>query len=128
AQYKDVELILTLGDGTVDLIQDGMDCVIRAGIPQDSATLVARRIAGFEWITCASPEYLEKKGEPLSLEDLQNHHAVGYLSSNTGRSMDWNFVVADEEYAIHVPESLTVNDTDAYVLSGLEGLGLIRAA
>lgn len=127
-QYPDVELALTLGDRTVDLIQDGVDCVIRAGVPQNSATLVARRIAGFEWITCASPEYLEENGEPQSLEDLKNHHAVGFLTSRTGRAMDWNFVVADEEYAVHVPERLTVNDTDAYVSSGLEGLGLIRAA
>jgi LysR family transcriptional regulator for bpeEF and oprC len=128
AKYPDVELTLTLGDRTVDLVQEGVDCVIRAGVPQDSATLVARRIAGFEWVTCASPAYLEKYGEPRSFHELQNHHAVGFLSSRTGRTTDWSFVVDGEERSIHVPERLVVNDTDAYVASGLEGLGLIRAA
>lgn len=128
AEYPDVELTLTLGDRTVDLIQEGVDCVIRAGVPQDSITLVARRIAGFEWVTCASPAYLVSYGEPQSLEDLKNHHAVGFLSSRTGRSTDWTFVIDGEECVIHVPQRIIVNDTDAYVSSGLEGLGLIRAA
>lgn len=126
--YPDVELALTLGDRTVDLVQEGIDCVVRAGVPQDSAVLVARRIAGFKWITCASPAYLERHGEPLTLDDLRHHYSVGFLSSRTGRSTEWNFVIDGEEVVIHVPERLTVNDTDAYVTCGLEGLGLIRAA
>jgi LysR family transcriptional regulator for bpeEF and oprC len=126
--YPDVELTLTLGDRTVDLIQEGVDCVIRAGIPQDSATLVARRIAGFQWVTCASPSYLEQYGEPTSFDDLRNHHAVGYLSGRSGRSAHWKFVIDGEERSAQVTERIIVNDTDAYVACGLEGLGLIRAA
>lgn len=128
ATYPDVELTLTLGDQTIDLVQEGVDCVIRAGVPQDSAILIARRIAGFEWVTCASPAYIEQYGEPKSLDDLRNHHAVGFLSNRNGRSTHWSFVIDSEECAAHVPERITVNDTDAYVSGGLEGLGLIRAA
>lgn len=128
AEYPDVELTLTLGDRTIDLVQEGVDCVIRAGVPQDSTLLVARRIAGFEWVTCASPSYIEEYGEPKSLDDLQHHHAVGFLSTRSSRNAHWSFVIDGEEHAAHVQERITVNDTDAYVTSGLEGLGLIRAA
>lgn len=128
AIYPDVELTLTLGDQTIDLVQEGVDCVIRAGVPQDSTILVARRIAGFEWVTCASRAYIEQFGEPKSLDDLRNHHAVGFLSNRNGRTTHWSFVIDGEECAAHVPERITVNDTDAYVSGGLEGLGLIRAA
>lgn len=128
AQYPGVELTLTLGDRTVDLVREGVDCVIRSGVPQDSSILVARRIAGFEWITCASPSYIEEYGEPKSLADLQNHHAVGFLSNRSSRNTHWSFVIDGEEHTARVQERMTVNDTDAYVTSGLEGLGLIRAA
>lgn len=128
ADYPDVELTLTLGDRTIDLVQEGIDCVIRSGVPQDSTILVARRIAGFEWITCASPSYIEEYGEPKSLGDLQEHHAVGFLSTRSSRNSHWSFVIDGEEHVVHVQERITVNDTDAYVTSGLEGLGLIRAA
>ena len=108
-------------------MQEGIDCVIRAGTPEDSPTLVARRIGAFEWITCASPEYLALHGTPQSLEDLAQHHAVGYLSSRTARTLEWHFVVNGEDRNISMRERLIVNDTDAYVACALEGLGLIRA-
>ncbi|MGT2509486.1 LysR family transcriptional regulator [Cupriavidus basilensis] len=127
-EHPDVELTLTLGDRTIDLVQEGVDCVIRSGVPHDSAILVARRIAGFEWVTCASPSYIEEYGEPKLLGDLQNHHAVGFLSTQNSRNTHWSFVIDGEEHSAHVQERMTVNDTDAYVSSGLEGLGLIRAA
>ncbi|RRH85618.1 LysR family transcriptional regulator [Variovorax beijingensis] len=126
-RFPDVELTLTASDRTVELVQEGIDCVIRAGTPEDSATLVAKRIGSFEWVTCASPEYLARHGPPESLEDLANHEAVGYLSSRTARTMDWNFEVNGEHRSVRMRERLIVNDTDAYVTCGLEGLGLIRA-
>ncbi|UPG89984.1 LysR family transcriptional regulator [Luteibacter aegosomaticola] len=127
ARFPDVELILTVADRTVELVQEGIDCVIRAGIPEDSPTLVARQIGAFEWVTCASPDYLACRGTPTTLEDLADHDAVGYLSSRTARTLDWNFIVDGESRSIRMRERLVVNDTDAYVASALEGLGLIRA-
>lgn len=126
ARFPDVELTLTVADRTVELVQEGIDCVIRAGTPEDSPTLVAKRIGVFEWVTCASPEYLKHHGTPKTLEDLADHQAVGYLSSRTARTLEWNFVVDGESRSIRMREQLIVNDTDAYVVCGLEGLGLIR--
>lgn len=125
--FSEVQLTLSASDRTVELVQEGIDCVIRAGTPEDSPTLVAKRIGAFEWITCASPAYLARHGTPQTLEDLANHHAVGYLSSRTARSLEWNFVVDGESRCISMPERLIVNDTDAYVTSAIEGLGIIRA-
>ncbi len=45
----------------IDLIGEGVDCVIRGGELADT-TLVARRIADLDWITCASPLYLGAYG------------------------------------------------------------------
>lgn len=126
SRFPDVELTLTAADRTVELVQEGIDCVIRAGTPEDSPTLVAKRIGAFEWVTCASPEYLATYGIPQTLEDLADHHAVGYLSSRTARSMEWNFVVDGESRSIRMRERLIVNDTDAYVTGGLQGLGIVR--
>jgi LysR family transcriptional regulator for bpeEF and oprC len=126
SRFPDVELTLTVADRTVELIQEGIDCVIRAGTPEDSPTLVAKRIGAFHWVTCASPDYLAAHGTPKSLEDLAEHQVVGYLSSRTARTLEWNFVVNGESRSIRMRERLIVNDTDAYVACGLEGLGLIR--
>src|SRR5690606_23435023 len=85
----DVELVIGLGDRPVDLVQEGVDCVIRVGDLEDS-NLVARRIGIFRGVTCASPAYLERYGEPTTIEDLAHHKAVHYFSSRTGRRLEWD--------------------------------------
>lgn len=127
ARYPDIAIDLQLSDAVVDLVQDGIDCVIRAGEPELSS-LIMRRLGTFRWIICASPDYLERHGKPAELEDLRDHLAVGYTSSRTGRSTSWTFCEGGELYPVSMKERVTINDTDAYVAAGIAGLGLIRVA
>ncbi|CAE6811377.1 LysR family transcriptional regulator [Paraburkholderia haematera] len=126
-RYPDIDLQLGLTDRPVDLLQEGVDCVVRVGALQDSS-LVARRIGLFEGVTCASPEYIKRAGMPTSLEDLDNQKAVNYFSSRTGRTIDWAFMVDGKEIEVKMKSIVSVNDADAYVTCGLEGFGLIQPA
>jgi LysR family transcriptional regulator, regulator for bpeEF and oprC len=126
-RYPDIDLQLGLSDRPVDLLQEGVDCVVRVGALQDSS-LVARRIGLFEGVTCAAPDYLQRAGMPASLEDLENHKAVNYFSSRTGRTIDWAFMVDGKEVEVKMKGIVSVNDADAYVTCGLEGFGLIQPA
>lgn len=126
-RYPDIDLQLGLSDRPVDLLQEGVDCVVRVGALQDSS-LVARRIGLFEGVTCAAPDYIERSGMPSSLEDLDNHKAVNYFSSRTGRTIDWAFMVEGKEVEVKMKSIVSVNDADAYVTCGLEGFGLIQPA
>jgi LysR family transcriptional regulator for bpeEF and oprC len=101
--------------------------VVRVGALQDSS-LVARRIGLFEGVTCAAPDYIERAGMPASLDDLENHKAVNYFSSRTGRTIDWAFMVDGKEVEVKMKSIVSVNDADAYVTCGLEGFGLIQPA
>src|SRR5690606_19875709 len=89
-------------------------------------SMVARRIGTFESITCAAPSYLERYGEPKSIEDLANHHAVHYFSSRTGRVIDWSFTVDGKPVDVQVDGKVSVNDSEAYVQCGVSGFGLIQ--
>jgi LysR family transcriptional regulator for bpeEF and oprC len=126
-RYPDIDLQLGLTDRPVDLLQEGVDCVVRVGALQDSS-LVARRIGLFEGVTCAAPGYIARAGMPASLEDLDNHKAVNYFSSRTGRTIDWAFMLDGKEVEVKMKSIVSVNDADAYVTCGLEGFGLIQPA
>ncbi|WP_133646025.1 LysR family transcriptional regulator [Paraburkholderia flava] len=126
-RYPDIDLQLGLTDRPVDLLQEGVDCVVRVGALQDSS-LVARRIGLFEGVTCAAPEYLERFGMPQTLEDLDQHKAVNYFSSRTGRVLDWAFLVDGKEIEVKMKGIVSVNDADAYVTCGIEAFGLIQPA
>jgi len=126
-RYPDIELAIGMGDRPVDLVSEAVDCAIRVGELQDSS-LVARRIGTFQCVTCAAPSYIERRGEPKSLEDLQNHCAVQYFSSRTGRTLDWDFLIDGENTAVRMQGGVSVNDADAYLACGLQGMGLIQPA
>jgi LysR family transcriptional regulator, regulator for bpeEF and oprC len=123
--FPGIELTLVLSDRPVDLIYDGIDCVIRTGELTDS-TLTARRLGQLSWLTCAAPRYIKEYGEPDSVEALSTHRAVNYISNATGRPLDWRFNVDGENVAMTMPSRFAVNETEAYLQCGLEGLGLIQ--
>ncbi|WJF92039.1 LysR family transcriptional regulator [Paraburkholderia bonniea] len=126
-RYPDIDLQLGLTDRPVDLLQEGVDCVVRVGELQDSS-LVARRIGLFQGVSCASPDYLRRYGIPRTLADLAQHKAVNYFSSRTSRVMDWTFLVEGKEVSVKIKGIVAVNDADAYVTCGMEGFGLIQPA
>lgn len=126
-RYPDIRLDLGCSDRQIDLIEEGVDCAIRGGNLPDSA-LIARRIGVLHFVTAATPAYLEKHGRPQHPRDLVNHRCVNYFSSKTGKTLDWDFVRGDESIFIPVPACLAVNDSTAYTVAGLQGLGLVQMA
>lgn len=126
-RYPDIELAIGMSDRPVDMVQEAVDCVIRVGELQDS-TMVAKRIGTFESITCAAPAYLERYGEPATIEQLRDHRAVHYFSGRTGRNIDWSFTVDGRPTAVAVKGAVSVNDAEAYVACGVKGFGMIQPA
>jgi LysR family transcriptional regulator for bpeEF and oprC len=126
-RYPDIEIEMGLSDRQVDIVEEGVDCVIRTGDLEDSG-LVARRLGNMRRITAASPAYLEKYGEPKTIEDLRDHIGVNYVSSNTGRVRSWDYVVDGVVQTVDMRGLIAVNDVDAYVSCGLHGLGLLKSA
>ncbi|WP_413675099.1 LysR family transcriptional regulator [Massilia cellulosiltytica] len=126
-RYPDIYLMVGVNDRQVDLIQEGVDCVIRTGSLDDSA-LVAHRLGALRWLTCAAPSYLEEKGVPVDLEDLQKHRAVHYFSNTMRRGNELHFVVDGVGIAVPVPGAIAVNETELYTKLCLDGLGLIQLA
>lgn len=128
SQYPELDVMLCSSDNVEDIVQEGYDCVIRTGRVEDSTTLVARPLANFKWIVLASPKYIDTYGKPERLDDLESHNAVGYLNHRTGRTTDWFFTLDGADRAIRMQETFVVDDTDAYIQAGIQGMGLIRVA
>lgn len=125
ARYPQLDLELRVTDRAVDLVEEGIDCVLRVGPLADSG-LVARRIGDLALINVASPAYLARHGVPLSPADLDGHHAVNYASPSTGRVEDWEWVEAGTLRSRPLPGRVTVNSAESYIACCLAGLGLIQ--
>ncbi|HWJ95492.1 MAG TPA: LysR substrate-binding domain-containing protein, partial [Telluria sp.] len=89
-RYPGIELAIGEGDRFVDLVREGVDCVLRAGLLHDSS-MVAVRVALLDQVTCATPAYLARHGTPATLADLRGHLAVQYISPATGKPYPLEF-------------------------------------
>ncbi|GAB4370015.1 MAG: LysR family transcriptional regulator [Kiloniellaceae bacterium] len=131
ARYPGIDFMLSDGDRLVDLLREGVDCVIRSGQPADS-DLIARRLGQFEEITCAAPAYLDRHGTPLSVDDLAGddfggHRMIGFFSTATQGLLPLEFVVEGRLVERRLPTSLTVTGGATLVQAGRLGFGLFQA-
>ncbi|QJI40386.1 LysR family transcriptional regulator [Pseudomonas sp. ADAK2] len=126
ARYPQIELEISLNDRTVDLIREGVDCVLRGGSPLDES-LVARPLVMLDQVTCASPDYLQRHGVPRSPSDLQGHQMVEYFSATTGARFGLEFVVEGQVQQVNLPRQVSVNSADGYMASCEAGYGLVQA-
>jgi DNA-binding transcriptional LysR family regulator len=125
AEYPRIQLHLGEGDKLVDLIREGVDCVLRVGELRDSA-MVARRVALLEEGTFASTAYLQKFGTPRRPEDLANHRMIGFVSSATGNVIPLELTVDGKPEAFTPPLALSVASGESMVAAAQAGLGLIQ--
>jgi DNA-binding transcriptional LysR family regulator len=125
AEYPDLQLQMSEGDRLVDLVREGIDCVLRVGDLQDGA-MIGRRVAMLTEVTCASPGYLARYGVPVTLGDLDGNVAVAFMSSATGAALPLEFTVGGVLRNLMLPATVTVAAAESYVAAARLGLGLIQ--
>lgn len=125
AEYPDLRIVLSASDRVANLIDEGIDCVVRVGELADSS-LVARRICSWPQLTLAAPAYIDEFGAPETIEDLAEHVAVGFFSSRSGRDFDWEFLQDGKVRLVKMRSNVSVNSAESYLQCCLGGLGLIQ--
>ncbi|QLL63748.1 LysR family transcriptional regulator [Sinorhizobium mexicanum] len=126
SRHPGIRIAIGANDRRLDLVQEGIDCVIRTGELADSA-LVGKRIGRFNWITCATPEYLSANAAPKTPADLEAHKLIGYFHGN-GTAEKWTYMNRGKPETIQVDSEVSVNETSAYLSLGLGHHGIVRLA
>jgi LysR family transcriptional regulator for bpeEF and oprC len=124
-QHPELRIVLSASDRLVNLLDEGIDFVVRAGELADSS-LVARRICSMERVSVASRSYIERHGKPESIEDLTSHVAVGFFSTRAGRDADWTMTVEGQVRAIKMRSNLSVYSAESYLQAAFAGLGMAQ--
>jgi len=124
--HPHIEVELSATDRLVDPIQEGFDCVMRAGAPRDPQ-LIARPLGQLILINCASADYLRRRGTPQTLADLAQHDLIHYMSTLGSKRTGFEYPESGEYRTLPMSGSVVVNNSDAYNAACLAGLGLIQA-
>ncbi|WP_248803001.1 LysR family transcriptional regulator [Pseudomonas sp. MWU13-2100] len=123
ALYPDIELDLDFSDKLVDVIEEGMDIVIRSGDLPDSR-LMSRPLPGVQPILCAAPVYLERHGSPQTPAELDGHLAVRFRYFKNGKLLDFPLM---REAGAREPRTRTVmisNNMEMVLGALIKGFGL----
>lgn len=122
-RYPELALTVTFSERFVDLIEEGIDLVIRIGELADSSGLVARRLTTQKLVICASPDYLLYGGEPISSEELSQHQCVVGFRRN--QPISWLLKEKDGQISRYTPPPThEFADGDAMLSATLAGCGL----
>ena len=119
--HPDLAIELSITDRLVELAEEGYDVSIRV-TGEPPLALVARKLAPVRRTLCATPEYFERRGIPLTPADLVNHNCLDYTRS--GEQGRWRFHGPEGEISVLVTGSLRVDDDEALSQAVLGGLGL----
>ena len=125
ATYPQIHLDITVSDRHIDLVREGVDCVLRFGGLGD-VPHVARRLAQLPQVTCASADYLQRHGTPRSLADLVHHRAVDYVSAPNAKPVPLEFVIDGAVERTNLPATVSINSGEAYVAACEAGFGIIQ--
>lgn len=123
-KYPDIDLVLGVSDRPIDLIGEGVDCVVRGGVLADTS-LIARRLAELDYVTCATPDYFVRHGIPVRPEDLRSGHTIlSYFSSATGKPFPLLFERGNDSVEILGSNTISVNESTAHMTGLVAGLGI----
>ena len=126
ASYPDVKVDQTMGERSIDLIDEGIDLAVRLAPPPDSS-LVVRSLATWRHVLCCSPAYLEKYGPPEQLSELAERNCVRHVLYQYGD--DWHFVDRNGTPAsVRVSGNLVTNSGETVRTAALQGVGISLAA
>lgn len=108
AAHPDVSVDLSLTDGYVDLVAQGLDLGIRFGDLKDS-TLHARKLGVNRRLVCASPAYLDHWGVPEHPSDLADHNCL-LMRFGGNIDQEWPFVLEGKRKIFIVRGKRMAND------------------
>jgi len=127
AAYPAVDLDINLADTVTDLVEGGFEAAIRIG-PVYDENLVARPLAPYRMILCASPAYLAQQGKPQRPEELSRHTCMTFSFAHGSEwwsaRPEWRLIGPDGEITIPIAGRLQVDNSQALRRAALAGMGI----
>lgn len=127
SENPELSLRLHVSDSRVDFYRDGVDVALRA-MTKDAvkeSQMYGFKVCNIPHVICASPEYIEKYGGPLTANDLIQHNALLYkLYDQTHNT--WELVKESKKIKVKVRSNRAVNDGDIVRRWCVDGMGIAK--
>jgi len=122
-RYPQLEIRLDLFDRVVDIINEGFDLEIRVGddLPGQH---IGRRLVSNRRVLCAAPGYLQRRGTPQTLDELQQHDCLVIKERDNAFGI-WNLDRDGGQESVRVSGPLSSNNGEIVLQWALDGRGVL---
>jgi DNA-binding transcriptional LysR family regulator len=122
-RYPQVGVEADFTGRVIDIVHEGFDLAIRVGELPDSR-LAARRLGELHYGLFASPDYLSRRGIPVSPDELARHQLLVFTAGS--HRVGWRLVRGSETRRIEAQARLRVNNSFAVRDAAIRGLGVAQ--
>jgi DNA-binding transcriptional LysR family regulator len=120
AQFPDVSVRMISTGREVDFIEEQFDVSIRHAMP-DNDSLIVRKLAEYDYVVCASPEYFLNRPQPQTPDDLAAQNCIVYTDSKFGDR--WPIFQSHDAITAH--GNLQTNSPMALLSAAESGQGIV---
>lgn len=108
-RHPNVDIDAHVSNRSIDFTAEGFDLAIRVQPPDDS-TLIVRTLEHTPMVVVATPDYLQRRGTPRSIDDLRQHECIQFIRPATGRPLPWHLHAQGIEREWAAPGGIRVSD------------------
>ncbi|MEX3773070.1 LysR family transcriptional regulator [Pseudomonas sp. MYb118] len=123
-EWPQLRADISFTDRYVDLVEDSVDMAIRIGGVKEDSLIVSRTIGWQQFATCASPEYLQRRGIPQVPGDLAGHDTLFFMGGQQAKP--WQFQLPQGPQFFEGPGRLHMDNSEGLRDAALSGFGLIH--
>jgi len=122
ARYPQIVLDLVVNDAVLDPVKEGFDCALQI-FPPRSEELISRKLFPVRRVLCASPQYLERVGEPRHPRELPAHRLGWYSGYPTRERLVFHGKA--EQVVLEVKPVMLTNSVHLLREYALEHAGIV---
>jgi len=125
AKYPLISIDVHMSDMHVNVIEGEFDLVLRLTNKLEDSSLLCKKLKTYQFTACASPEYFEKFGVPMTPKELKSHRCLVY--SQQGDRRKWQFIKNQKIVDVYIEPCLQSNNSALFtkMLLANQGIALI---
>ncbi len=122
--YPDIKVELAVDTGFVDIVTERFDAGVRLGETVEQDMIAVRIGPDIRMAAVATPDYLARRGAPMTPHDLSRHNCVNLRFPTYGGLYAWEFERNGRALNVRVEGQVIVNDIALALQAARDGVGI----
>lgn len=122
--HPEIDVQILIDYGLTDVVSERFDAGVRLGGEMDKDMIAVRIGPDIPMAIVGAPDYLSRKGIPVSVAHLVDHQAINLFLPSSGTANRWRLVRGGREVRVRMEGQLLLNTIDLILDAAIDGHGL----